>query len=77
MKRFRAVIELNGHSEFHTSVVVHMRKKFGRDAAQSAHGFGYRQYEAVLVTVPPGEVILAMAGRVWENLVNVKEWSWR
>jgi len=49
---YRSVIVLDNcdAAAYQTPVIRFLRKEFGKDAAKSAFGFGFRQYEAVLCT---------------------------
>lgn len=59
-KRFMTVVLVSDPS-FHTPLITFLRGCFGPDAAHSAFGYGFRQYEAIAVAAKPIEV-LAMAG---------------
>ncbi len=60
---------------YHTAVIVAMRKAFGRSAAWSAYGYGYRQYEAVAVDASLQDVKAVIKGKKWAKLVKAKRFK--
>jgi len=61
-KRFMAVVIVT-EPRFHTPLITFLRQTFGEDAAHSAFGYGYRQYEAIAVAAKPIQVLAKVGDR--------------
>lgn len=73
LDKFPTVIILDAEKwGFHTPIIVAMRRAFGKDAAWSAYGYGFRQYSAVAVNASIKDVKAAIAGKNWEKIVRVQ-----
>lgn len=71
LSKYKTIVVVTD-AAYHTPVIVHLRKTFGKEVVWSAYGYGFRQFQAVVVNAPVDKVKQALAAR--SGVAEIKRW---
>ncbi len=71
LSKYKTIVVVTD-AAYHTPVIVHLRKTFGKEIVWSAYGYGFGQFAAVAVDVPCDSVKRALVGR--NGVTEIKRW---